>query len=141
MSKTSIPLNLMLKRLTSLITWQATITFTIERDGKSSTKLYDKYDDFDFHIINFSSLSSTILSGPSYGVYIAQLIRYQWCCSYYDDFKHRHKMLVERLMSQGCRYEHLGNSFKKFYGRYRDLIENDQRSVSDIVKDSFPSDT
>ena len=82
MSKTSIPPNLMLKRLTSLITWQVTLdlTFTVEKDGKLSmyTKLhvYDKRDDFNFHIVNFRFLSSDIPSGPSYGVYISQLIRY-----------------------------------------------------------------
>ena len=42
------------------------LTFTIEKDGKLSTKLYDKRDDFDFHIINFPFLSSNIPSGPSY---------------------------------------------------------------------------
>ena len=34
------------------------------------TKLYDKRDDFDLHIVNFPFLSSNIPSGPSYGVYI-----------------------------------------------------------------------
>ena len=30
------------------------------------------------------------------------------------------------------------NSFKKFYGRYPDLIGKYQRSVKDMVADSFP---
>ena len=111
------------------------LTFTIEKDGKPSTKLYDKREDFDFHIVNFQFLSSNIPSGSSYGVCISQLNRYARCCSYYDDFRHRHKMLVERLVSQGYRYERLRNSFKKFYGRYQDLIVKYQRSVSDIVRD------
>ena len=46
------------------------LTFTIKKDGKLSTKPYDKRDDFDFHIVNFPFLSSNIPSGPSYGVYI-----------------------------------------------------------------------
>ena len=29
------------------------LTFTIEKDGKFSTKLYDKRNDFDFHIVSF----------------------------------------------------------------------------------------
>ena len=117
------------------------LTFTIEKHGKLSTKLYDKRDDFDFHIINFPFLPSNIPSGPSYGVYTSQLIRYARCCSYYDDFRHQHKMPVKRLVSQGYRSERLRNSFKKFCGRYQDLIVKYQRSVSDTVKDSFPSDT
>ena len=39
------------------------LTFTIEKDGKLSTKLYDKRDDIDFHIVNFLFLSSNISSG------------------------------------------------------------------------------
>ena len=32
----------------------------------------------------------------------------------------------------------LEKSFKKFYGRYQDLIEKYQRSVNVMVSDSFP---
>ena len=69
-------------------------TFIIDSGGKLSTRLHDKYDDFDFHIVNFPFLSSNIPSGPSYGVYISQLIRYARCCSHYEDFRYRHKCLV-----------------------------------------------
>ena len=39
--------------------------------GKLSTKLYDKPDDCDVHIVNFPFLSSNIPSSPSYGVHFA----------------------------------------------------------------------
>ena len=88
---------------------------------------------------NFLSfLSSNIPSGPSYGVYISQLIRYARCCSHYDDFRYRHKCLVDRLLSQGYKALRLEKSFKKFYGRYQDLIEKYRRSVNAMVSDSFP---
>ena len=106
--------------------------------GKLSTRLYDKRDDFDFHIVNFSFVSSNIPYGPSYGVYFSQLIRYARCCSHYEDFRYRHKCLVDRLLSQGYRALKLEKSFKKFYGRYQDLIEKYQRSVNVMVNDSFP---
>ena len=51
------------------------LTFIIDSGGTLLTRLYDKRDDFDFHIVNFPFLSSNIPSGPSYGVYILQLIR------------------------------------------------------------------
>ena len=79
------------------------LTFIIDSGGKLSTRLYDKRDDFDFHIVNFPFLSSNTPSGSSYGVYILQLIRYARCCSHYDDFRYRHKCLVDRLLSQGYR--------------------------------------
>ena len=108
--------------------------------SKLSTRLYHKRDDFDFHIVNFPFLSSRVPSGPSYAVYTSQLIRYARCCLHYDDFRHCQKCLVDRLLSQGYIALRLEKSFKKFYGRYQDLIEKYQRSVKIIimVKDSFP---
>ena len=44
------------------------LTFIIDSEGKLSTRLYDKRDDFDCHIVNFPFLSSNIPSGASYGV-------------------------------------------------------------------------
>ena len=61
------------------------LTFIIESNNRLYTKLYDKRDDFDFHIVNFPFLLSNIPSSPSYGVYIPQLTRYARWCSYYDD--------------------------------------------------------
>ena len=115
------------------------LRFVIDSGGKLSTRLYDKRDDFDFHIVNFLFLSSCCYpSDPSCGVYISQLIRYARCCSHYDDFRYRHKCLVYRLLSQGYIALRLEKSFKKFYDRYQDLIENYQRSVNVMVNDSFP---
>ena len=90
------------------------LTFIIDSGGKLSTRLYDKLDDFNFHIVNFPFLSSNLPSGSSYGVYISQLVRYARCCSHYDDFRYGHK----------CPYTlRLEKSFKKFCGRYQDLLE------------------
>ena len=107
------------------------LTFIIIDNGrKLSTRLYDEHDDFDTHIVSFPFHSSNIPSGPSYGVYNSQLIIYAECCSLYDDFRYRHKCLVDQLLSQGyTRSLRLAKSFKKFYDRYQGLIEKYQRSV------------
>ena len=105
------------------------LTFIIYSGGQLSIRLCDKHDDFDFHIVNFS-FPSNIPSGPSYGVYISQLIRYAQCCSHYDDFRYRHMCLVDRLLSQGYIALRLEKSFKKFYGRYQNLIEKITRGRS-----------
>ena len=114
------------------------LTFIIESNIRRYTKLYDKRDDFDFHIVNFPFLSSNIPSSPSYDVYISQLIRYTRCCSYYDDLGYCHKLLIDRLLSQVYEVKRLRNSFKKLHGRYPDLIGKYQRSVKDMVADLFP---
>ena len=108
------------------------------RDNKNSlsTKLYDKWDDFPFTIVNFPFLSSNIPASPAYGVYISQLIRYARCCSNYNDFKARHKILVARLVSQGYKKNRLSNTFKKFYDRYSELIGKYRVSLSNLLQDA-----
>ena len=53
---------------------------------KIHTSLYDKRDDFNFHITNFPFLISNIPSSPAYGVFISQLIRYARASSSYECF-------------------------------------------------------
>ena len=49
-------------------------------NGFVSSKIYDKRDDFDFDIVNFPFLDGDVplrpFYGPSYDVYIFQLIRF-----------------------------------------------------------------
>ena len=110
--------------------------------GKLSTRLYDKRDDFDFHIVNFHSFPATYHPALHMVYTFCQLIRYATCCSHYcshyDDFRYCHKCLDDRLLSQGYIAQRLEKSFKKFYGRYQDIIEKYQRSVKEMVNDSFP---
>ena len=114
------------------------LAFVVDSGGKLSTGLYDKRGGFGFCVVGFPFLSSNIPSGPSYGVYISQLMGYAQCCSHYDDFRYRHRCLVGQLLSQGCRALRLGRSFRRFYGRCRDLVGEYQRSVNAMVSDSFP---
>ena len=92
-----------------------------------------------FHIVNFPFiLSSDRPSGPSCSVYISQLVRHTRCCTYYDDFGYRHKLLVARLLSHGYRINRLGNSFQKCYSMYPDVVAKYQKSARDMMNDSFP---
>ena len=60
------------------------LLLSIGRDGQLRTSLYDKRNDFNFHITNFPFLSSNIPSLPAYGVFISQLIRYAKACLSYE---------------------------------------------------------
>ena len=57
------------------------LLFTRDRSNNITTKLYDKRDEFGFHVLNFPVMSSNVPSAPAYGVYGSQLIRYARCCS------------------------------------------------------------
>ena len=87
-----------------------------------SSKIYDKRDDFDFHILNFPFLDGDIPRRPSYGVYISQLIRFARVCNHVTDFNARNKCLTAKLLQQGYRYQKLRKTFSKFYRRHYELI-------------------
>ena len=60
-------------------------------DGFVQTKIYDKRDDFDFDIVNFSFLhvDGDVPRSTSYGVYMSQFICFAQVSSYVDDFNTR----------------------------------------------------
>ena len=109
------------------------LLLSIESDGQLRTSLYDKRDDFNFHITNFPFLSSTIPSSPAYGVFISQLIRYARACSSYECFILRAARLSSKLLRQGYVMERLKSSLRKFYGRYGDLIKHYEVSLSQML--------
>jgi hypothetical protein len=53
-----------------------------------------------------------------------QIIRYARACSTYDQFLARGSLLTNKLMSQGFQLSRLQAAFRKFYGRYNDLISH-----------------
>ena len=106
------------------------LLLSIGSDGQLRTSLYDKRDDFNFHITNFPFLSSNIPSSPAYGVFISQLIRYAMAGSYYECFILRAARLSSKLLGQGYVMESLKSSLRKFYGRYG--------ISSNIMKSPFP---
>ena len=66
----------------------------IDIAGRLKTKLYNKTEDFNFPIVNFSFICSNIPAAPAYGVYISQLIRYSRACGSYQDFLDRGLLLT-----------------------------------------------
>ena len=127
-----IPLSLRSKtrRRATLSASYLDLLLSIGRDGQLRTSLYDKRDDFNFHITNFPFLSSNIPSSPAYGVFISQLIRYARACSSYECFILRAMRLSNKLLGQGYVKERLKSSLRKFYGRYGDLTMDNMRSPS-----------
>ena len=112
------------------------VLLSIVRDGQLHTSIYDKRDDFNFHITNFPFLRSNIPSSAAYGVFISQLIRYARVCSSYECFIMRAAWrLSSKLLKQGYLAERLKSSFRKFYGRYGDLIQQYEVSLSRMLND------
>ena len=70
----------------------------------SNSKIYDKWGDFDFDIVNFPFLDGDVLRRTSYGVYISQLIRFDRASSYLGDFNCRNIALTANFLRQGYRF-------------------------------------
>ena len=124
------PMELQLKKTTESTTalsyWDIKITII---NGKYSTAVYDKRDNFEFKIVNFPHLSANIPSKPAYGVYVSQLVRIGRICSNYSEFIYRHRLLTTRLIRQGYRYTDLQKSFVKFAKKYTQIISKYGYSV------------
>ena len=107
------------------------LLLSIGRAGQLHTSIYEKRDDFNFHITNFPFLSSNIPSSLAYGVFI----RYARACSSYEWFILRARRLSRKLLKQGYLAERLKSSSRKFYGRYVDLIQQYEVSLSRMLND------
>ena len=111
------------------------ILLNIDSIGRLTTTFYDKRDDF--AIVNFPFLCSNVPLLPTYGVYVSQLIRYARACHTYDNFLKRGQLLTQKLILQGYNESRLKSSFRKFYGRYNDLVCDYKLSLSHLLTDLF----
>ena len=134
------PAELEIKDTTERNTLLPTWIYSCRSRGQLRTSLYDKRDDFNFHITNFPFLSSNIPSSPAYGVFISQLIRYARACSSYECFILRAARLSSKLLGHGYVMERLKSSLRKFYGRYGDLIKHYEVSLSPMLHDILGHD-
>ena len=116
------------------------LLLSVGRDGRLHTSLYDKRDDFNFHVTNFPFLSGGIPSSPACGVFISQLIRYARAGSSYECFILRAVRLSNKLLGQGYVKERLRSSLRKFYGRYGDLIKQYEVPLSRMLHDILDDD-
>ena len=96
----------------------------IWRDGKLRNSLYDKYDNFNFHITSFPFMSSNIQFSPAYDFFfISPLNRYARACSFNWYFDLRAMRLFNEHLRHGYVKERLKLSLRKFYSRDGDFIK------------------
>ena len=86
------------------------------------TKIYDKHDNFDFHIENFPFLDGDMSSFDIIWCLFSQLIRFSRVSSHVDDLNTRNKVSTAKLLKQGYRYHKLRKAFSKFYRRHFDFV-------------------
>ena len=59
---------------------------------------------------------------PSYGIYISQLVRFAGCCTSVLDFHSKNLQITSKLLTQGYRYHKLRKTFGKFFRSYSELL-------------------
>ena len=116
------------------------LLLSIGRDGQLHTFIYDKRDTFNFHIKKVPFLSSNIPSSPAHGVFISKLIRYARACSSHECLILKARRLSSVLLKQGYLVERLKSSFRKFYDRHGDLIQQYEVSFSRMLNDILTLD-
>ena len=104
------------------------VNFTLRSTTNEMISISTSYTFRSWVVIN-------IPSSPAYGVFISQLIRYARACSSYECFILRARRLSSKLLKQGYLAERLKSSFRKFYGRYGDLIQQYEVSLSRMLND------
>ena len=95
------------------------ILLSIGMDGQFHTSFYGKYDDLNFYCTNFAFLSCNI--------HLLQPLAFLSHSSYYMTRNASHKnvlfWLFNKLLEQNYIMERLKSLFRKFYARFRNLIE------------------
>ena len=79
-----------------------------------SSKIYDKWDDFNFEKVNFPFLDGDNPRSTFYGIYIYQLIRFARVCFNVDDFNNRHLFLTAKLFKKVIDIIKFENHFLNF---------------------------
>ena len=97
-------------------------------NGTVSTKICDKWDNFDFDIVNFTFLDGDV---PRH---TPQLIRFARAFSSVSDFNCRNKAFTAKLLRQGYRYHKIRKTFSKFYRRHSGLVEKYNVSLRKLLQ-------
>ena len=62
-----------------------TLTYCVHYEGIVPSKIYDKWDDFNFEIVNFPFLDGDVPRSPFYGVYVLRKVGIdtilEWLCA------------------------------------------------------------
>ena len=87
-------------------------------DGKFVTGIYHKVEDFNFEVISYPFPDSNIHSSLGYSTFYSQLIRFHRLCNNKSDFLFRAKLICQKLINRGYKFNLLRKSFMRFTDKY-----------------------
>ena len=92
-----------------------------KENGRLTTKLFDKRDEFPFSIVRLPFSSSNIPTNMFYACIGAEILRIGRVSSSLDSFFSSCKTLIERVKRQGSVHSKLVKTLKRTYGRQQIL--------------------
>ena len=99
---------------------------------KVTTKMYNKIDDFNFEVVNFTFPHSNISISIGYNLFYSQLIRYYKICSEVQDFIHSSRNLYRELSLRGYSHWGLVRKFLLFIKNNSEVIN--KYNVNDVTE-------
>ena len=87
-------------------------------DGKFVTGIYHKVDDFNFEVISYPFPDSNIHSSLGYSTFYSQLIRFYRLCNNKSDFLFRAKLICQKHINRGHKFNLLRKYFMRFTNIY-----------------------
>ena len=84
--------------------------------------VYNKTDDFNFHVVRYGFANSNVHTSMGYKVFYTQLIRIARICNNFNDFAPRIGQLVHTLLENGYNKVSLYHTFYKFASIYGTLL-------------------
>ena len=98
---------------------------------KVTTKMYNKINDFNFEVVNFTFPHSNISINIGYNLFYSQLIRYYKICSEVQDFIHSSRNLYRELSLRGYSRWGLVRKFLLFIRNNGEV--NNKYNVNDVT--------
>ena len=94
--------------------------------------MYNKIDDFNFEVVNFTFPHSNISINIGYNLFYSQLIRYYKICSEVQDFIHSSRNLYRELSLRGYSHWGLVRKFLLFIKNNSEVIN--KYNVNDVTE-------
>ena len=103
-------------------------------DGKFYFKLFDKRDNFPFHIVRMPYFDSNIPEFTFYGSVFSEFLRIARCSMCVDSFISTAHKLYSRMIRQGGNEHKILNLLDKLYERFPYEINKYNKSIAEIKK-------
>ena len=104
-------------------------------NGEFVYKLFDKRDDFPFHIVRMPDLSSNIPDHIFYGSFLAEVLRIGRASLRYNHFLPRVKDIYNRMLNQGGIAHKLHNTISKALSRNPKISLKYGKDFQEILSD------